>query len=512
MSETDQKIEIRYFSGYIRNWKKLCEELGIDTSLSRKEREAEILRNAYAKWKMEMMDHLYGMFAFSIWDGCIQNEFCVRDQVGQKQMFYSVIDGEFVCSGDINEIVSDSRFEKKLNKRMLQQYLFYGYPIGEETFYEGVYKLMPGHYVQWDGKETKVVRYWKPVFEPDKTKTADEWASEIENIVEVILDEERQDKEVPYKESFLSGGVDSSYLLAASDAKAANTVGYEESGFDESALARQTAEVLGKGFNVKMISPAEYFERIPTVVDKMGQPLGDASAVAFSIGCTAVKEHADVVYSGEGIDEFFGGYNAHKNPLKEGWTYLTCSHIMSEEVVKSIMLDFDENVKAVDPVSDLWNEVQGQDELSQKLTIDISLWLEGDIYLNTDRTSTACGIELHTPFSDRRLFDVARKIPGEYKFMNDQNKYVFRKAASSKLPDEVAFRKKVGFAVPIRKWLANAEYNQPIADKLTGSTSQKFFDQDVIKDMWTRYLAGEEFLWSRIYAIYAFLIWYDLKF
>ena len=297
MSETDQKIEIRYFSGYIRNWKKLCEELGIDTSLSRKEREAEILRNAYAKWKMEMMDHLYGMFAFSIWDGCIQNEFCVRDQVGQKQMFYSVIDGEFVCSGDINEIVSDSRFEKKLNKRMLQQYLFYGYPIGEETFYEGVYKLMPGHYVQWDGKETKVVRYWKPVFEPDKTKTADEWASEIENIVEVILDEERQDKEVPYKESFLSGGVDSSYLLAASDAKAANTVGYEESGFDESALARQTAEVLGKGFNVKMISPAEYFERIPTVVDKMGQPLADASAVAFSIGCTAVKEHADVVYS-----------------------------------------------------------------------------------------------------------------------------------------------------------------------------------------------------------------------
>ena len=169
-------------------------------------------------------------------------------------------------------------------------------------------------------------------------------------------------------------------------------------------------------------------------------------------------------------------YIPHKNPLKEGWTYLTCSHIMSEEVVKSIMLDFDENVKAVDPVSELWNEVQGQDELSQKLTIDISLWLEGDIYLNTDRTSTACGIELHTPFSDRRLFDVARKIPGEYKFMNDQNKYVFRKAASSKLPDEVAFRKKVGFAVPIRKWLADEKFNRPIAEMLSGTASRKFFD------------------------------------
>ncbi len=504
--------EICYFSGYIRNWKKLCSELDISNDLSRSEREKEILEKAYAKWNMQMMDHLNGMFAFAIIDKSINKLFCVRDHVGQKQMFYSVINGEFVCSGDINEIVSHEGFKKILNKRMLQQYLFYGYPIGEETFYEGVYKLMPGHFAEWNGSEVKTVRYWKPCFEPDASKSVDEWADEIKNIVEEILDEERQDKEVPYKESFLSGGVDSSYLLAAGDAAAANTVGYEESGFDESALARHTAEVLGKGFNVKMIGPGEYFDRIPTVIDKMGQPLGDASAVAFSIGCAAVKEHCDVVYSGEGIDEFFGGYNSHKNPLKEGWTYLTCSHIMSEEVVKSVMLDFDENVKAVDPVKSLWEEVQGQDELSQKLTIDISLWLEGDIYLNTDRTSTACGIELHTPFSDRRLFDVARKIPGEYKFMNDQNKYVFRKAASSKLPDEVAFRKKVGFAVPIRKWLANAQYNQPIADKLMGSTSQKFFNQDVIKDMWDRYLAGEEFLWSRIYAVYAFLIWYDLKF
>ena len=261
-----------------------------------------------------------------------------------------------------------------------------------------------------------------------------------------------------------------------------------------------------------MIAPDEYFERIPTVIDKMGQPLGDASAVVFSLGCKAVSEHAKVVYSGEGIDEFFGGYNSHKNPLKEGWVYLTCSHIMSEDAVKALMIDYDETVKAADPVMPYWNEVQGQDELSQKLTIDISLWLEGDIYLNTDRTSTACGIELHTPFSDFRLLDLARKIPGEYKFMNDQNKYVFRKAASSKLPDEVAFRKKVGFAVPIRKWLADERYNSSVTDKLFGETSGKFFNRDEMNSLWTRYVSGEEFLWSRIYNIYAFLLWYDMKF
>ena len=505
-------LEIKYYSGYIRNWKKLCSELDISDSLNRIERENEIIKKAYQRWEMEMMDHIYGMFAYALWDEKKQKLFIVRDQVGQKQMFYAVAEGKFLFSGDINEIAADEHYKKKLNKKMLQQYLFYGYPIGEETFYQGISKLMPGHYAEWDGEKVTLKRYWMPVFEPDTTKSADEFASELEKVIDEILGEEKNDPEFPYKESFLSGGVDSSYLFAASDAVCANTVGYEESGFDESALARHTAEVLGKDFRVKMISPDEYFERIPTVIDKMGQPLGDASAVAFSIGCKAVKEHADVVYSGEGIDEFFGGYNAHKNPLHEGWTYLTCSHIMSDEVVKSLMLDYDNTVDIREPVAALWDEVQGQDELSQKLTIDISLWLEGDIYLNTDRTSTACGIELHTPFSDLRLFNAARKIPGSYKFMNDQNKYVFRKAASSRLPDEVAFRKKVGFAVPIRKWLSQERFNLPIKEKLFGEASKKFFDQNVLMEMWEKYISGEEFLWSRIYAIYVFLIWYDLKF
>ncbi len=505
-------VQIRYFSGYIRNWKRLCEELGIDTTLKRREREEAILTKAYQTWRLDMMNRIYGMFAMAIWDDAAQKLFVIRDQVGQKQMFYTVAQGELLCSGDINEIAADARVKKQLNKRMLQHYLFYGYPIGEETFYEGIFKLLPGHYVEWDGKNAKVVRYWKPEFTPDNSKSVEEWAAQIEKTVDEILDEERGDAEVPYKESFLSGGVDSSYLFAASDAAQANTIGYEESGFDESVLARRTAEALGKPFGVKMMGPAEYFDRIPTVIDKMGQPLGDASAVAFSIGCSAVREHAEVVYSGEGIDEFFGGYNAHKRELPSDWTYLTCSHIMSEEVVKSLMRDFDDSVKAVDPVAPYWAEVQGQDPLAQKLTIDVSLWLEGDIYLNTDRTSTACGIELHTPFSDLRLFNIARKIPAEYKFMNGQNKYVFRLAASSKLPDEVAFRKKVGFAVPVRKWLADEQYNKPIADKLFGETSQKFFHQDVVRDMWTRYLGGEETLWNRVYAVYAFLLWYDLKF
>ena len=512
MAYAENAVQIRYFSGYIRNWKELCAELGIEAGLSREEREAQIVKKAYQTWKRGMMEHFCGMFAIVLWDEKEKKLYGIRDQVGQKQLFYAQVQGELLCSGDINEIVSDPRFEKRLNRRMLQQYMFYGYPIGEETFYEGVKKLLPGHYLEWDGKTVQVYCYWKPVFEPDTEKTSDDWAREIEDVVQKILEEEREDTQLPYKESFLSGGVDSSYLLAASDAECANTVGYEEAGFDESELAGRTASLLGKGFRVKKIGPEEYFARIPWVMDHMGQPLGDASAVAFSLGCEAVSEHAKVVYSGEGIDEFFAGYNAHKNPLREGSSYLTCSHIMSEEVVRQLLKDYDEQTRPADPVAPYWQQVQGMDELSQKLTIDISLWLEGDIYLNTDRTSTACGIELHTPFSDQRLFDVARKIPANWKLHDGQNKYVFRRAASGKLPEEIAFRKKVGFAVPIRKWMADGRYNKAIEEQLFGETSQKFFRQEELRSIWDRYLHGEDFLWNRLYAVYAFLLWYDRQF
>ena len=181
-------VQVRYYSGYIRNFKKLCEELGI-TPLS-------------------------GAFAFALYDDSADKLYVFRDQVGQKQLFYAVVGYELLCNGDIDAIVSDSRFEKRLNKRMLQQYLFYGYPIGEETFYEGVYKLKGGHWLEWDGKSVKLTCYFKPLFHPED-KTIDEFAEEIKAVVTEILEEERADTELPYKESFLSGGVDSSYLLAA---------------------------------------------------------------------------------------------------------------------------------------------------------------------------------------------------------------------------------------------------------------------------------------------------------
>ena len=153
-------VQVRYYSGYIRNFKKVCEELGI-TPLSREQREEQILIKGFEKWGTELPEHIFGAFAFALYDDAADKLYVFRDPVGQKQLFYAVAGDELLCSGDIDAIVTDSRIEKRLNMRMLQQYLFYGYPIGEETFYEGVYKLKGGHWLEWDGnmKVGKFMQY-----------------------------------------------------------------------------------------------------------------------------------------------------------------------------------------------------------------------------------------------------------------------------------------------------------------------------------------------------------------
>ena len=512
MERSWETVTIRYYSGYIRNWRRLGEELGVAQDLGREDREAAILRRGYARWGAALPDHLRGMFALVLWDEGAKRLYAVRDQVGQKQLFYAETGDEPLCSGDIDEIAADPRVGKRLDRGTLQRYLFYGYPIGEDTFYQGIKKLPAGHFLLWEGGRATVRRYWRPVFEPQEGRSAEDWAQEIREVIGTILAEEREDPALPYKESFLSGGVDSSYLLAASDAAFANTVGYQEPGFDESPLAEETAALLGRGLRIKTIRPREYFDQIPLVMDKLGQPLGDASAVAFSLGCAAAAEHAKVIYSGEGVDEFFGGYNAHRRSLPAGAPYLTCSRVMPEELVRRLLLDADEAQDDAQLAVSRWEETQGMDEFSRKLAVDISLWLDGDIYLNTDRTSAARGVELHTPLSDLRFFDVARRVPANMKLREGQNKYVFRLAAAGFLPDRVAFREKVGFAVPIRRWMADGRFRGEIEGTLFGETSRRFFRQEVLREIWAAYLDGQDALWNRLYAIYAFLVWHGLKF
>ena len=510
--EVKQMIILKTYRGHIRNWEELCERLGIDLTLSREEREHEILIKAYQTWGCEMADHMHGMFAFALWDEEEQKLFCLRDQFGTKPFYYyETEDGELLYGTMIRDIIDQPGFKKELNEEMLQLYLSLTYVAGENTFFRGLKKLLPGRYLIWQDGKLEIHRYWKPEFHPDESKTLEDWADEIHNTLKEIMPEVKTaDEKV---ESFLSGGVDSSYVLAMSDAEQADCCGYEEERFDESVLAEKTAQLLGRKFSRSIITPEQFFDIVPYVMYNMEQPLGDASAIVFTLGCNATAEHTKICYSGEGSDEFFGGYNMYRNAERYGENlknfYVGNTNIMKEDEKQKILKKYDPDVLPIELARGIYEETEGLDPLTKMSDVDIQIWLEGDIYLNVDKMSTAAGLEIRMPLTDRRIFDIASRMPSRFKVNEEQNKVAFRTAAAKVLPEEIAFRKKLGFIVPIRIWMADERYNQDVQRLFHSDIAEKFFDVDAINAIFDEYVGGNSDNWRKVWTIYTFLVWYE---
>lgn len=504
--------ELLEYRGHIRNWRALCAELGADSSLPRAQREQELIIKAYEKWGRDMADHIYGMFALAIQDG--SKTFCLRDQFGTKPFYYYVTDGgELLCGTTIRRIMEQPGFRKELYADMLQIYLTLTYVAGEDTFFKGVKKLMPGHWLEFEGGRLTIGRYFDPSaqFRPDDSKTVEEWADEIHTTLTHIMTEVKEDGETA--ESFLSGGVDSSYVLAMSDAKRADSCGYDEERFDESRVAAKTAELLGVEHSVANIQPKDYFDIVPYVMYNMEQPLGDASAIVFTLGCLATAKHTRLCYSGEGADEFFGGYNMYRNAERYGDAlktfYVGNTNIMKEDEKRRILRNYNENILPIDLVKSIYDETEHLDPLTKMSDVDIQIWLEGDIYLNVDKMSEAAGLEIRMPLTDRRIFDIAARMPSRFKVNEEQNKVAFRTAAAKVLPEEIAFRKKLGFIVPIRIWLADERYNADVRAKFTSDMAAQFFDLDEINAIYKEYVSGNSDNWRKVWTIYTFLVWYE---
>lgn len=510
--EVKQMIIVKTYRGHIRNWEELCERLGIDLTLSREEREHEILIKAYQTWGCEMADHMHGMFAFALWDEEEQKLFCLRDQFGTKPFYYyETEDGELLYGTMIRDIIDQPGFKKELNEEMLQLYLSLTYVAGENTFFRGLKKLLPGRYLIWQDGKLEIHRYWKPEFHPDESKTLEDWADEIHNTLKEIMPEVKTaDERV---ESFLSGGVDSSYVLAMSDAEQADCCGYEEERFDESVLAEKTAQLLGRKFSRSIITPEQFFDIVPYVMYNMEQPLGDASAIVFTLGCNATAEHTKICYSGEGSDEFFGGYNMYRNAERYGENlknfYVGNTNIMKEDEKQKILKKYDPDVLPIELARGIYEETEGLDPLTKMSDVDIQIWLEGDIYLNVDKMSTAAGLEIRMPLTDRRIFDIASRMPSRFKVNEEQNKVAFRTAAAKVLPEEIAFRKKLGFIVPIRIWMADERYNQDVQRLFHSDIAEKFFNVDAINAIFDEYVGGNSDNWRKVWTIYTFLVWYE---
>ena len=163
----------------------------------------------------------------------------------------------------------------------------------------------------------------------------------------------------------------------------------------------------------------------------------------------------------------------------------------------------------IELVQHIYEETEGLDPLTKMSDVDIQIWLEGDIYLNVDKMSTAAGLEIRMPLTDRRIFDIASRMPARFKVNEEQNKVAFRTAAAKVLPDEIAFRKKLGFIVPIRIWMADERYNGDVRRLFHSEIAEKFFNVDEIHAIFDDYVGGNSDNWRKVWTIYTFLVWYE---
>ena len=189
--------------------------------------------------------------------------------------------------------------------------------------------------------------------------------------------------------------------------------------------------------------------------------------------------------------------------------YVGNTNIMKEDEKQRILKNYDASVLPINLVKDIYEENEGLDPLSKMSDVDIQIWLEGDIYLNVDKMSTAFGLEVRMPLTDKRIFDIASRMPSKYKVNEEQNKVAFRTAAAKVLPEEIAFRKKLGFIVPIRIWMADERYNQDVQAKFHSDMAAKFFNLDEINAIFDDYIGGNSDNWRKVWTIYTFLVWYE---
>lgn len=543
MYNEDKTIVIT-FNGEIYNHQILREELTSKGHVFSNNADTEVLIHAYEEYGPEMMNRLRGMFAFVIYDSNTGTLFGARDYFGIKPFYYANIDGNLVYGSEIKSILEYPHYHKEMNETALENYLTFQYSVLEETFFKGIYKLMPAHYFIFKDGKMEITRYWEPKFDADDNISMDTLVDKIDEVFQDSIKSHKiSDVEVG---SFLSSGVDSSYVAASFHGDKTFTVGFDYEKYNEIDYAKSLSEKIEIDNYSKLITTEEYWDILPTIQYHMDEPLADPSAVALYFVSQTAAKHVKVSLSGEGADEFFGGYNIYHEPFSlakiqklpkplrkclagiagalpfkfKGKNFLIRASkdveerfignafMFSEKERSKILKNPTGNYNHMDLTKPFYDKVSDKDDVTKMQYIDIHFWLIGDILLKADKMSMAHSLEVRVPFLDKEVFDVARTIPTKYKIVDKQTKVAMRTAAHRYLPNMVAEKKKLGFPVPIRVWLKEDKYYNIVKEAFTSDAAAKFFNVDEIVKFLDRHKAGKEDNSRKVWTIYMFLVWY----
>lgn len=522
-------IEIKQYSGLIRNYRALAQELDVTIDgCSRSEREERIILAAWQKWHEQLGAHINGQFSIILFDHETDTLFGTRDPLGAELLFYyQTVDGNLLVANQISEFFDKAGFVRELNEDMIQFFLAFNYVPGEETLFKGVFKVEPGGYLLKKNSSFELGRYWELSYDPDKTKTVDEWADEIERAMEDSLRDICDEGE--RCNSFLSGGVDSSYIVAKSKAECAYCVTYENQQASEEDEARQTAQYLGCNFEGIKVSPEEFLANIDSFLLAYEQPSADPAGLSLFSACKRLAPNAGIVFSGEGADEFFAGYSAYRNTLRLKINfdpvYYGSTYIMAPVEQRRFLKKYSAHKSTKDFMKQRCGAAKKYDMITWMLYSEMRSYFEASILFNSAQIARGTGLDIRMPFCDLRMFEVARRMPSRFKASKEGNKIALRLAASRVLPHEVAYRRKLGFPVPVRSWLANPAYNADIHRAFSSKTAHEFFNVAEIEGLLDA-LEGKtprvghriwfkrhtHIVWRYVWTIYLFIRWYELFF
>ena len=532
---------IIFFNGEIYNYKELKREL--KDYPYKTESDTEVILAGFLKWgAQELLPRLRGMFAFALYDTVDKKLLLARDHFGIKPLYYWKRGNKIAAfASEVKSILSLTGFKPVVNDEAVYNYLSYQYNPLEETFFKDIFKLSPGHFMMIDLKTQifEIKRYYQFQFKPERDLKLAQAETEILQVVKDSV-AHHMIADVPVG-SFLSGGIDSSIIATCmQEARGEKKIKTFTVGFDvltEAKEAKETSEPLGTDHTEVKVTAEEYFEVLPKVAYHFDEPVADPSAVGIYFLAEEAKKHVKVVLSGEGSDEFFGGYNIYLAPLashKLSWVpkwvlkILTLIPLRGRNFAERALLRVDEwyignaSVFKAKELKGLWKgapikkysldhlykEASKLSDSAKMQYIDINTWLVGDILAKADKMTMAHSLELRMPFLDKEVAKLASQLPDSLKWHEGETKFALREAFKNLLPESTRKRRKLGFPTPVRAWFT-PERKELYDLILENEYVKEHLDTKFISKLIRQHLAEEHDNSRKIYLLLMLSIWYN---
>jgi asparagine synthase (glutamine-hydrolysing) len=552
------------FNGEIYNHAELRPKLEARGHVYRTHSDTETIVHLYEEYGHDCVQHLKGMFAFAIWDALRQRLFVARDRLGIKPLYYHLTPEHFVFGSEIKVLLAYPGLEAQFRRAALPEYLAFGYLSGEDTFYKGIRKLMPGHWIEVDSGQVKIERYWDlPITATDSSRGEDYYVPAYRELLEQAVRSHLM-SDVPLG-VFLSGGVDSS-AVAALMTKIRGTpvetfsVGYSEDAYSELPYARIVAQHLNSVHHEVLLSQQDFFDTLPHLIWHEDEPIVWPSSVPLFFVARLARERVKVVLTGEGSDETLAGYTRYAFTLKNAaWdrVYRGVAPIFLRNWIRGSIADstwisatlrrklshtflarngnswasfyFDNffsafseaeqcgllspelanETAAGSPYQNVlayWDHSSGE-MLQRLLYTDIKTYLI-ELLMKQDNMSMATSIESRVPFLDHTLVEFATNIPERLQLGGFAGKRILKKAVEDLLPHSILYRPKLGFPTPWSRWLAGPQL-EIIRDLLLEprSLDRGLFQRAAIERIFQEHRAGYRDHYDRIWRLLNLELW-----